>query len=57
MDIFLGIVLGLLVLTFLITAHEFGHFLMARRSGVRVKEFGIGFPPRAVAWVRWRALA
>ena len=52
MNIFLGIVLGLIVLTVLITAHEFGHFLAARRSGVRVKEFGIGFPPRAVAWVR-----
>lgn len=52
MNIFLGIVLGLLVLTFLITAHEFGHFIAARHSGVRVKEFGIGFPPRAVAWVR-----
>jgi regulator of sigma E protease len=52
MNIVLGIVVGLLVLTFLITAHEFGHFLMARRSGVRVKEFGIGFPPRAAAWVR-----
>ena len=52
MNIVLGIVVGLLVLTFLITAHEFGHFLMARRSGVRVKEFGIGFPPRAIAWVR-----
>ena len=52
MNIFLGIVLSLLVLTFLITAHEFGHFIMARRSGVRVKEFGIGFPPRAICWVR-----
>ena len=52
MNIFSGIVLGLLVLTFLITAHEFGHFIMARRSGVRVKEFGIGFPPRAICWVR-----
>ena len=52
MNIFLGIVLGLIVLTVLITAHEFGHFLAARRSGVRVKEFGIGFPPRAIAWVR-----
>jgi len=52
MNIFLGIILGLLVLTFLITAHEFGHFIMARRSGVRVKEFGIGFPPRAICWVR-----
>ena len=52
MNVVLGILLGLAVLTFLITAHEFGHFLMARRSGVRVKEFGIGFPPRAIAWVR-----
>lgn len=52
MNIVLGILIGLFVLTFLVTAHEFGHFIMARRSGVRVKEFGIGFPPRAVAWVR-----
>ncbi len=27
--------------------HELGHFVMARRAGVRVHEFGIGFPPRA----------
>ena len=52
MEVALGIILGFAVLTFLISAHEFGHFLMARRSGVRVKEFGIGFPPRAIAWVR-----
>ncbi|MBR3319507.1 site-2 protease family protein [Candidatus Saccharibacteria bacterium] len=52
MNIVIGIIVGLLVLTFLITAHEFGHFLMARHSGVKVKEFGIGFPPRAAAWVR-----
>ena len=52
MNIFLGIVVGLLVLMFLVTAHEFGHFIMARRNGVRVLEFGICFPPRAVAWVK-----
>ena len=52
MNIFLGIIVGLLVLTTLITLHELGHFFAARRSGVRVKEFGIGFPPRAIAWVR-----
>ncbi len=52
MNIFLGIIVGLLVLTVLITAHEFGHFIAARKSGVRVKEFGIGFPPRAICWVR-----
>ena len=27
--------------------HEVGHFVTARRAGVRVHEFGIGFPPRA----------
>ena len=62
MDIFIGVVVGLLVLMFLVTAHEFGHFLAARRNGVRVLEFGIGFPPRAIAWIKdpathkWRKL-
>ncbi len=52
MDIFLGVVVGLIVLMFLVTAHEFGHFIMARRNGVKVLEFGICFPPRAIAWVK-----
>lgn len=52
MDIFLGVVVGLLVLMALVVAHEFGHFIMARRNGVRVLEFGIGFPPKAIAWVK-----
>lgn len=34
----------------LVVAHEWGHFLAARRNGVEVEEFGIGFPPRA--WKR-----
>lgn len=42
--------MGLLVLMALVVAHEFGHFLAARRNGVNVLEFGIGFPPRAIAW-------
>ena len=52
MDIFVGVLVGLLVLMLLVTLHEFGHFIAARRNGVRVLEFGIGFPPRAVAWVK-----
>lgn len=62
MDIFLGVLVGLLVLMALVTLHEFGHFIMARRNGVRVLEFGIGFPPKAIAWVKdpetkkWRRL-
>lgn len=39
--------LVLLILVALVVIHEFGHFVMARRAGVRVHEFGIGFPPRA----------
>lgn len=52
MDIVVGVIVGLIVLMALVTAHEFGHFIMARRNGVRVLEFGICFPPRAIAWVK-----
>src|SRR3989344_8670702 len=34
------------VLALLIFVHEFGHFIVAKKSGVRVDEFGFGFPPR-----------
>lgn len=41
-------VLGIfLVLSILILIHEFGHFIVAKRNGVWVEEFGIGLPPRA----------
>lgn len=38
----------ILVLTPIILIHELGHFVAARLSGIKVDEFGIGFPPRAV---------
>jgi regulator of sigma E protease len=38
--------LFVIILATLIVGHEFGHFVAARLSGVRVDEFGIGFPPR-----------
>jgi regulator of sigma E protease len=41
------IVLFLGILGILVVIHELGHFVMARLFGVRVDEFGIGFPPRA----------
>ncbi|MBR2709649.1 site-2 protease family protein [Candidatus Saccharibacteria bacterium] len=52
MDTFLGVIVGLIVLMVLVTLHELGHFIMARRNGVKVLEFGICFPPRAIAWVK-----
>ncbi len=39
------LVIGILVL--LIVAHELGHFIAAKIFGVRVQEFGVGYPPRA----------
>ena len=51
MNIFFGIIIGLIVLMTLVTAHEFGHFIMAKRNGVKVEEFGICFPPRIAAWL------
>ena len=47
MELIFGIVVGLLVIVFLVVVHELGHAIAARRSGVGVEEFGIGFPPRA----------
>lgn len=40
------IVIFLLVLGVLVFVHELGHFLAAKKNGVKVEEFGIGFPPR-----------
>jgi regulator of sigma E protease len=40
------LVVGLILFLSLVVVHEFGHFIMARRNGVEVEEFGIGFPPR-----------
>ena len=46
MSIFL-LILGLVLFVGLVVIHEWGHFIMARRGGVDVEEFGIGFPPKA----------
>ncbi len=40
------IILFFAILAVLVLVHEFGHFYAAKKSGVRVDEFGLGFPPR-----------
>lgn len=40
------VVVGFILVILLIVAHEFGHFLVARRNGVVAEEFSIFFPPR-----------
>lgn len=40
------VILGLVLFVALVVVHEWGHFIMARRKGVEVEEFGVGFPPK-----------
>lgn len=42
----MSILLFIVILCVLIVAHELGHFLAAKKAGIRVDEFGVGFPPR-----------
>ncbi len=41
------------ILVFLIVIHELGHFVAAKLFGVRVEEFGVGYPPRAFSFGRF----
>jgi len=52
--IILTIIWFLLILSFLVLIHEFGHFLAAKAVGVFVEEFGLGYPPRVKKLFRWR---
>lgn len=47
-----GTILAFLgVLIVLVLVHELGHFIAAKRAGITVQEFGIGFPPRIGSFV------
>ncbi|MGE5596158.1 MAG: M50 family metallopeptidase [Hyphomicrobiales bacterium] len=55
MDLFIisrNLFLFLLLLLPLVIIHEFGHFVAAKALGIRVLEFGIGFPPKAWTYMR-----
>lgn len=46
MSIFISILVFFIIFSILILIHEFGHFFMAKRAGIKVLEFGMGLPPR-----------
>jgi regulator of sigma E protease len=48
----MSIILFIIVLGVLIFVHELGHFLVAKKSGIRVDEFAIGFPPRIFSFTK-----
>ncbi len=46
----MSIIIFVIIITALIFAHEFGHFLLAKLFKMRVDEFAIGFPPKIFSW-------
>ncbi|HVU75625.1 MAG TPA: M50 family metallopeptidase [Candidatus Paceibacterota bacterium] len=49
----MSVLLVVVILVLLIVVHEFGHFLAAKLFGVKVIEFGVGYPPRALTFGTW----
>ena len=50
----MNIIIFILILGILIFVHELGHFLFAKLFGIRVDEFGFGYPPKMFKMFRWR---
>ena len=46
------ILIFIAVLSLLVFVHELGHFLVAKKMGMKVEEFGFGFPPRLFGYKR-----
>ena len=53
MDVVGTVVAFIAILVVLVLVHELGHFVVAKRAGITVEEFGIGFPPRITS-MTWR---
>jgi regulator of sigma E protease len=50
----MSIIIFIIILSILILVHELGHFFVAKKYGIRVDEFGLGYPPRAAKLFSWR---
>ena len=48
MEPLITLIAFVLILSLLVFVHELGHFIIAKRTGITVEEFAIGFPPRAI---------
>ncbi len=50
----MSVLIFFIILSMLVIVHELGHFLVARYFGIRVDEFGLGYPPKARHLFRWQ---
>ncbi len=48
------VLIFILVLSFLVIIHELGHFFAAKWAKIKIEEFGVGYPPRAIKLFTWR---
>ncbi len=48
----MSILIFIIILLVLVVVHEFGHYIAAKKNGIRVDEFGFGYPPRAMKLFR-----
>jgi len=44
----MGIIIALLIFSLIVTVHEFGHFIVAKLSGIKVLEFSVGMGPKII---------
>ena len=49
------VVTFVVMLSVLVILHEYGHFIVARRYGVRVNEFAVGMGPKIIGWTSRRS--
>ena len=50
----MSIIIFAVILSVLVVVHELGHFLIAKLFGIRVDEFGLGYPPRVLKLFSWK---
>ncbi|MHB1330874.1 MAG: site-2 protease family protein [Minisyncoccota bacterium] len=50
----MSIIIFLIILSVLVVVHEAGHLWAAKSGGIRVDEFGLGFPPKIKKLFNWR---
>lgn len=48
----LAVIIFIIILGVLVFVHELGHFVVARRNGIKAEEFGFGFPPRIAGFYK-----
>lgn len=50
----MALIIFFIILSLLVLVHELGHFSVAKFFGIRVDEFGLGYPPRVKKLFRWK---